>query len=170
MPNPEPEERDVQVDARVAQHRVAFGRAGPGPEVDVAHPDGEERHEEECEERERARRRLEDAPHHHAPRAAREVVEHEDRERPQRDAEAVEPTDQPAAEEVGPAREPDDRGDDAGSERGEADDERALLEALEPEGRSGPRAHRAPSVSSACRTAGGTSASDACWLRWSARI
>ena len=57
--------------------------------------------------------------------------------------------------------------------RGElhADDQRALLDALEPEGRLGRRrAHRGPSVSSACRSAAGTSASVARWLRWSARM
>jgi len=94
-------------------------------------------------------------------------MEHEDHERPERDAEAVEVADQVGTEEVGRVREPA-RG--ARAERDHADDQRALLEALEPEGRLGRRAHRGPSVSSACRSAAGTSASVARWLRWSARM
>src|SRR6058998_2314136 len=160
------EEEHVQVGALVAEQRIVE-RAGPGPDdVDVAHADGE-RQEEERQERQRARRRLEDAPQDEAPRAAREVVEHEDHERPERDAEAVEVADQPGAEEVARVREPA-RG--ARAERDHADDQRALLEALEPEGRLGRRAHRGPSVSSACRSAGGTSASVARWLRCRARM
>src|SRR5438046_2566139 len=75
--------------------------------------------------RQRRRRGLRDPADDDVPRAAREVVEHHDRERPERDREPEEPADQPGAEERGRAERAADGGD---AERDDADRERAPLE------------------------------------------
>src|SRR5207249_1415584 len=66
------EEGHVQVGALVAEQWIVE-RARPGPDdVDVAHAEGD-RYEEDGQERQRARRGLEDAPHDEPPGPAREV-------------------------------------------------------------------------------------------------
>src|SRR5207248_6740084 len=106
--------------------------------------------------------RFRDAADDDAPRPAGQVVEHDDRERAERDREAEEPAHEPRPEERGGAEGGAAGGND---ECGGADGERSPLEANE----SGVR-HDGGSAVRRPRSSGGTSSRRACWLRWRARM
>src|SRR5205814_10016883 len=101
-----------------------------------------------------------------APRAAREIMELEDREAPERDAEPEDVAHEPRAEERS-GIEPRPR--DRRRERKGTDDERTPPGAGEPRV-ARERGHGAPPAASRpARASAGTSARSACWLRCRAR-
>ena len=90
-----------------------------------AERDGDEQHEHE---RQHARRRFKDAPQHDAPTAARQVVQHHDRQRADRDARPECEAEQVGAEGVGRI---DKAARNDESQAHDADDERRALQAFE---------------------------------------
>src|ERR1017187_7566273 len=118
------EEGRVHVGGAVPQDLVARNPGRIGPRVEMPEPE-KERDREESDERERARRRLEDATDDEAPRAARHVVEHRDREASQGHAEDEDERHEVRAVELGGVQNEAGRRDDAGKR---PDDEAAPAE------------------------------------------
>ena len=110
---PDREEGRVHVDRAVPQDLVARDPGWIGPWVEMPEPE-KERDREERDERQRARRRLEDATDDEAPRAARHVVEHRDREASQGHAEDEDERHEVRPVELGGVGNEADRRDDGG--------------------------------------------------------
>jgi hypothetical protein len=88
----------------------------------------DQRHGRQRHDRQQAAAGLEHPPAHHAPLAARQVLQHQQPEASEAQAQAEQEADQPRREELVDIR----RGaGGAGDERDDADDERPLLEAAE---------------------------------------
>ena len=116
------EERRVQVRRLVPQDLVGLHVIGVGPDVEAASSPAAPGRTARTE-RNRPARRLEDAAEH-APGAARQVLDHHQRHRAERDAEEQQVGDQPRPEEViavddEPER-ADGQPDDAGDQRARA--------------------------------------------------
>ncbi len=158
------------------EERVPRDHIGPGPEIEMAEPE-ENRQEAERHPGDGARCGLEDAARHESPIATRQVMEHGDGERAERDSDPEDEGDEIGAIELHGI---EDCPDEARRRADEPDHECratrarelrrervALGRADQIRGRADrDRRHR----SSSARASGDTSARVAFWLRWSARM